>query len=178
MMKTKGIMKSIGFMIILLLHQAQKIYSLKCQLVALITDDEDEPDRRELKCQVGDRMLPIENHLDEFKDFLNSYHAENPSFDFDFDKAAIVDHAFHIPSHSNMFYDRIKIDYDSHHRRRGRRLGGKDPQGDQRVLVLYVEDAAGNTPSYVADGQADSVEDNVFGTYSDPIYPGERVSSQ
>ena len=173
MMRT--IMKSMRLMIciiLLVVEYAQKTTALKCQLVAMISDGNQ--DEREVKCQIGDRLLSIDNHLDEFDDFLNGPHAENPNFDFDFSEATIANHTFHIPFNSTMFYDSVKSDNGSH--RSGRRLGGKDPRGDQRVLVLYVEDGVGNTPSYVADGVAGSVEDNVFGTYSDPVYVGERVS--
>ena len=155
---------------ILLLLQAPQAIALKCQLVALITDGKH--DDRQVKCQVGDRLLPIDSHLDEFDQFLASPRAEKPNFDLEFDKATIIDHKFHIPSDSIMFFDSVKSDNGT--KRSGRRLGGRDPSGDQGVLVLYVEDGDGRTPSYVADGVANSVEDNISGTYGDPVYPGER----
>lgn len=177
----RSVVKSIPLVLILLLQTARESSALKCHLVAMVNDDDDfqEEEILDYKCQYGDRILEIDNNLDQFDDFLKGPHAVTmPDFDLDFDKATIVDHKFHIPSHSRISFDRIKEGgVDGNSRRRGRRLGGKDPSGDQRVLVLYVEDGNGNTPSDVKDGVAGSVEDNVFGTYGDTIYPGERVSS-
>mmetsp|Transcript_26278 Transcript_26278/g.39385 ORF Transcript_26278/g.39385 Transcript_26278/m.39385 type:complete len:1408 (+) Transcript_26278:130-4353(+) len=185
---------------LLVLQNASESTALKCKLVPVILNDDDVDvdidegfnngdldfgdEVIEYKCQVGDRMLEIDNSLDQLSNFLEGPHGGVAAdFELDFNKASIVDHKFYIPSDSKMAYDRIKeggsdgsgADLDSPTRRR--RLGGKDPVGDQRVLVLYVEDGAGNKPSYVKDGEAGSVEDNIFGTYGDPIYPGERYST-
>ncbi len=170
-------------MLILLLQKAQESTALKCHLVPMISDDEGEEEVIEYKCQVGDRMLEIENELEEFTNFLGGPHdGVTADFDLDFHKASIVDHKFRIPSDAKIAYDRIKDGGSggadgNPTRRLGRRLGGKDPVGDQRVLVLYVRDGAGATPSFVKDGVAGSIEDNIFGTYGDPVYPGERVSA-
>ncbi len=166
----------------------------------------------EYKCQVGDRMLKVDNKLDEFKRYLNHSshghghghgpHAEIEGYvDLDFDKATIVNHTFYIPSDAKITYEQIKVknkskrirgsipdarvvavDEDGNGRSgrrlsRRRHLGGMDPVGDQRVLVLYVRDGAGAAPSFVKDGVAGSVEDNVFGTHGDPVFLGERVSA-
>lgn len=158
--------------ILLLLFRADKLNALKCQLVVAIVDGME--DEREVRCQVGEQIVPVDNHLDEFDTFLKSPNAEKPNFDLEFDKATMLDGTLHIPSNSKMFYDSIKSDNGT--TRRGRRLGGKDPSGNQYVLVLYVIDGAGSRPSYNPDGGPGSVADNIFGTHGDPIYPGERVS--
>ncbi len=160
--------------VLLLLFRADELNALKCQLVVAIVDGVE--DEREVRCQVGEQILPIDNHLDEFDTFLKSPYAQKPNFDLEFDKASILDGKLHIPSNSKMFYDSIKSDNGTRTTHRGRRLGGRDPSGDQFVLVLYVIDAVGSKPSYNADGTTGSVEDNIFGTHGDPIYPGERVS--
>jgi len=168
-------MRSITLTLLIILQQAWQTNALKCQPVVLIIDGRH--DEIELSCQVGDRILAIDNYLKEFDEFLVDFitgpHVNNPNFSLIFHEASIVNHKFHIPSNSTMIYDSIRSD-NAKYRSRGRRLGGEDPLGDQRVLVLYVEDAFGNKPDYVADGEAGSIEDNVFGTYGDTIYPGER----
>jgi len=171
-------MRILTFLFLRLLQETWQVTALRCQPVVMIIDGNH--DEIEFSCQVGDRILEVDNCLDEFDvflvDFINGPHVNNPNFDLVFHEASIIDHTFYIPSNATMIYDSIRsenVEYLS----RGRRLGGEDPVGDQRVLVLYVEDSLGNTPSYVADGQAGSIEDNVFGTYGDPIYPGERYST-
>lgn len=164
------------------LQQVPTSFALKCELVALIID-QGAHDIFDYNCQHGDRMLAIDNHLEEFDEFLKSPHAVNPDFDFDFAGAEIRNHTFYIPANATMFYDSVKVDNGegqppSRKARRhlGRRLGGADPSGDQHILVLYVRDSVGNAPGFVPDGQADSLEDDIFGTHGDPIHVGERVS--
>ncbi len=167
---------------LLIQQQVHQAHSLPCILVPSILDD-GELDIFEYSCQVGDRMLPIDNHLQELEDFLESPAAIDPDFDLDFEGASIVDHTFHIPANATMFFHR-QIDKESgeastgnrRHSRSRRRLGGENPSGDQRVLVLYVVDKDGNSPTASKDGEAGSTEDNIFGTYGDTVYPGERVS--
>ena len=166
------------------LQQVPTSFALKCELVPLIID-QGAHDIFDFACQHGDRMLAIDNHLEEFDEFLKSPHAVNPGFDLDFAGAEIRNHTFYIPANATMFYDSFKVDNGEGReggpsrkarRHRERRLGGANPAGDQYVLVLYVTDSAGNAPDFVPDGEADSLEDDIFGTYGDPVFLGERVS--
>ena len=96
-------------------------------------------------CQVGDNLYPIDNHNEEFKEYLQSPEAsDRTDFEIDFDKATITDdYLFHIPASATMFRESHRSGSNTVTRagRRkldGRKLGGKDPEREQKVLVLYV----------------------------------------
>lgn len=144
---------------------------MSCKLLAVMEDDE-----LELKCEVdGTHVFSIDSDSNpEFQLLRNSPDKNLHGLHFMFRGAYISDDQHYLvlpPTAEFSITTTTHRDNGS-----GRRLD-RDPVGDQKVMVVYFRDSTGKTPTRVATGVANSIEDDIFGSYGDQYNLATVVSS-
>ncbi len=161
---------------------------IPCKLLAVIEDDDNDSENEIMtyKCEVDEEnVYEIENSNLELHELLESpnHNPHGLSLVFNYGAYYSLDgKSIVVPSDAEfgILTNMGERDFDTNRGGRGlglgRRLGGRDPVGDQTVMVVYFRDSTGKTPSRPAMGQANSIESDIFGTYGDPVSLASVVS--
>ena len=151
---------------------------IPCKLLAVLEDNENPEldDTFELKCEVdGTHVFSIDSDSNpEFQLLRDSPDRNLHGLDLIFRGAYISydQNNLVLPAEAEFaFTTTTHSDGGS-----GRRLGGRDPIGDQKVMVVYFRDSTGKTPSKPAAGVINSIEDDIFGGFGDQYNLGTVVS--
>jgi hypothetical protein len=164
--------------------------SISCNLIAAAVDEG--PNDIEFKCEHKELVYSIDNYSSEFEDLL-LHHKERlfSGIQLDIQSAYFSDddRCVVIPPDAVIGFP-TEFEGDTSNQASGERASRagragpyhrhrrlyRNESGTKTFLVVYVRDASGGKPEKNPSGFVNSLEDDVFGTFGDPVNLSSVVS--